>query len=169
MEDTTLVLLELYKVAHAEKLFTSRAVMERAGFFVALNAGLLSFLGANWNGLPLSLELGGFAVLALVDTVWFFINERNRSYTRYCVDHLARLESLLIPGQEGTVSPRLFFNMNDFTRGMTLTLFPKEENRDQTRISCAGRVVRIERAYSFLAIGFALLNLFMFISRIFAS
>jgi len=150
-------LMEIYKVAHAEKLFTSRAMTDRAGLFLVLNSGLLSFLGFTLKTAALPFVYGVLAALGLIDALWFFMNERNRSYTRYCVDHLARLEEDLIEDAGELDPPRVFFNMKAFASGESLSLFPKDRSHGKTSMSCLARAVRIEKAFSLIAVAFALL------------
>lgn len=151
-------LLEIYKVTHAEKLFTSKSMIDRAGLFLALNSGLLSFVAFSSEGLPETFVYAALGALAFVDVLWFFMNERNRSYTRYCVDHLARMEELLIENGGSVDAPRLFFNMRAFAQSKSIRLFEKGGCREETRVSCLGRAVRIEVAFSTIAAGFFLLN-----------
>jgi len=151
-------LLEFYKVAHSEKLFTSRSMVERAGLFLVLNSGMLSFLASSLDALPRPFVYGAFAALAVVDSLWFCINERNRSYTKYCVDHLARIEADLVEDGADLDAPRIFHNMRAFARGESLRLFKKSDCRGETRMSWLGHLVKIEVAFSTLAVIFAVLN-----------
>jgi len=157
MESKQDVPLEVFKVAHAEKLFTSRSMIERAGLFLVLNSGLLSFLGLTLKSVAKPFLYGVLAVLGLIDVLWCFMNERNRSYTKYCVDHLARMEEIIIEDGGELDAPRIYFNMKAFANGGCLRLFPKGSSHEETRMSCLARTVRIEVAFSWIAALFALL------------
>lgn len=152
-------MLEAYKVAHDEKLFTSRSMIDRAGLFLVLNSGLLSFLGYAFGSVPKPFIYAILAALGCIDVLWCLMNERNRSYTRYCVDHLARMEQAIIESEIDTEldAPHFFFNMKAFASGDSLRLFKKTSGREETRISCLGKLVRIEVAFSWIAGIFALL------------
>jgi hypothetical protein len=152
-------LMEIYKVAQAEKLFTSKSMIERAGLFLVLNSGLLTFFGFTRGSVDAPFLYGVLAALALADVLWCLANERNRSYTRYCVDHLARMEELLIEDDGELDAPRIYFNMKGFASGESLRLFPKCGKRKETRLSCFASIVRIEVAFSWIAAAFALLCL----------
>jgi hypothetical protein len=152
-------LLETYRIAQAEKLFTSRAMIERAGLFLVLNSGLLSFLGFSLGSVARPFVYGVLAALAVIDVLWCFTNERNRSYTRYCVDHLARIEEMLIESDGNLDSPRIYWNMKRFASGKSLRLFAEDSGREETRLSCLAKAFRIEKAFSWIAVSFALLSL----------
>lgn len=155
------VLIAAYQVAHAEKLFSSRAMLQRATLFLAINSALLGFVASSGSDPRQAVRILLLGVLCVANLGWFFVNERNRAYVRYYVDHLARLEHLLTEGEPEEAGPRVFLDMPRFARGKGITIRPADDGHEaeETRIWCTARVVRVERVFSAFGLLFAMTDL----------
>ena len=156
-------LVAAYQVAHSEKLFSSRAMLQRATLFLAMNSAVLGFVAAQHKELGGALFPAVLGVLFLCNLGWFFVNERNRAYVRYYVDHLARLEHLLTDQtdqQEKEAGPRVFLDMPKFAKGEELRIRPSiGDGEKKTQAWCCARVVRIEKVFSAFGLIFAVFDL----------
>lgn len=117
-------LLTAYRVAHQEKLFSSKIMMTRSSFFIALNGALLAAFPyvialESKTLLPIACLLA--TVAAGIDLCWARSNSRNRAYTAYCVHHLGRIEAELSRLGVAKEFGNLFSAMPGFAKNEALT------------------------------------------------